>query len=69
MHRHILLYFYTHHLAHIDYKIRRQLNQIATLDAVCSLLFVFVILYIISYMTHYLDIYGTIEQYRATLGF
>ena len=22
-HRHILLYFYTHHLAHIDYKIRR----------------------------------------------
>ena len=22
-HRHVLLYFYTHHLAHIDYKIRR----------------------------------------------
>ena len=28
-----------------------------------------VILYIISYMTHYLNIHGTIEQYRATLGF
>ena len=45
------------------------LYQIAILDAVCSLLFVFVILYIILYMTHYLDIHDTIEQYRATLGF
>ena len=71
-HRHILLYFYTHHLAHIDFKIRR----IALLNCYpgCCMLIVVCFCYtlynyIISYMTHYLDIHGTIEQYRATLGF
>ena len=72
-HRHILLYFYTHHLAHIDYKIRRMIALSNCYPGCCMhmliLLFVFVILYIVSCMTHYLKKHGTIEQYRATLGF
>ena len=32
-------------------------------------MFVFVTLYIISYIANPLDIHGTNEQYRATLGF
>ena len=64
----VISLFCAQSLSFLDKRIAGSGNEIA-LDAGCSLLFIFVILYIISYMTHYLDIHGTIEQYRATLGF
>ena len=63
-HRHILLYFYTHHLVHIDYKIRR--IALSNCYPGCCMLIVVCFCYILYY---YLDIHSTIEQYMATLGF
>ena len=66
-HRHVLLYFYTHHLAHIDYKIRR--IALSNCYPGCCMLLNVCFCYTLYYLIYdpYLDIHGTIEQYRATL--